>query len=70
MKTFEQLIDEAIKQNAGLIEFDGMNCNDYLEEDQEPCAGWDGESHRCSCGNRRVSWMLSDDKSYVYPEAH
>ena len=36
-----------------LIEFDGMNCNDF---DNNYCDGWDGYSRRCSCGNRRVEW--------------
>ena len=27
----------------GPIEFDGMNCNDYLEEDEVECGGWDGK---------------------------
>ena len=36
------------------IEFDGQNCNDYLGEDDPECMGWDGESRRCDCGNRRV----------------
>lgn len=42
----------------GLIEFDGMNCNDYKEDHEIECGGWDGESRRCECGNRRVSWDI------------
>lgn len=42
----------------GLIEFDGMNCNDYKEDHEVECGGWDGESRRCECGNRRVSWDI------------
>jgi hypothetical protein len=34
---------------GGFIEFDGANCDG-------PCAGWDGESRRCDCGNRLVAW--------------
>lgn len=31
------------------IDFNGSdNCED--------CKGWDGSSHRCQCGNRRVGW--------------
>ena len=41
-----------------LIPFDGQNCNDYLEDDEPECGGWDGESRRCSCGNRRVYWDI------------
>jgi hypothetical protein len=40
----------------GPIEFDGMNCNDYLDDDQPECSGWYGEDRRCECGNRRVYW--------------
>lgn len=39
----------------------------------ESCHGWDGISHRCSCGNRRVSWVSGDGHSfkspYIYAEA-
>lgn len=34
------------------VEFDGFNCEDVGND----CAGWDGESRRCECGNRRVYW--------------
>jgi hypothetical protein len=47
-----------VKQNGGTIEFDGMNCNDYLEDNQAECDGWDGDDRRCECGNRRVSWDI------------
>lgn len=47
---------EYVKLN-GPIEFDGMNCNDYLDDDQLECGGWDGESRRCECDNRRVYWQ-------------
>lgn len=30
-------------------DFDG---DDWCED----CRGWDGESGRCDCGNRRVTW--------------
>lgn len=36
---------------AGMIEFEGMNCDD--------CPGWNGISNRCDCGNRRVYWVWS-----------
>lgn len=46
--------------------FDGdYNC--------EVCEGWDGESHRCSCGNRRVGWVESSfdgRKMELYAEAY
>jgi hypothetical protein len=25
----------------------------------ESCGGWDGESRRCECGNRRVAWEFT-----------
>jgi hypothetical protein len=31
---------------SGYFGFEGNEC----------CRGWDGESSRCFCGNRRVSW--------------
>jgi hypothetical protein len=53
------------------VEFDGMNCNDYGDDTQ--CGGWDGSSHRCGCGNRRVSWSTmqnSDGRWSAYAEAY
>jgi len=39
---------------GGVDEFDGdENCGEYGE-----CGGWDGESRRCNCGNRRVYWEM------------
>lgn len=32
------------------VEFEG-------DWDCEGCFGWDGESRRCDCGNRRVYWQ-------------
>lgn len=45
------------------ISFCGMNCNDYLDENSTECEGWNGESRRCSCGNRRVAWSYYKDSS-------
>ena len=56
-----------------VIKFDGMNCNDYLEDDQMECDGWDGEDRRCMCGNRRVSWEIeknSDGTFYAVARAY
>ena len=50
-KTEEQIIAEAMPAAGEFIGFEGMNCDD-------PCAGWDGKSHRCECGNRRVYWEI------------
>ena len=60
MKTDEELITEAMPGEGEFIEFDGMNCNDRMDPDDPPCTGWDGKSHRCECGNRRVSWTVED----------
>lgn len=35
------------------VSFDGQNCDD--------CQGWDGESSRCECGNRRISLEVITD---------
>jgi len=32
----------------------------------EPC-GWDGESNRCHCGNRRIYWEWQDGMGYFTP---
>ena len=60
---FEELKKEAI-ENGGVEEFNGQNCDD--------CSGWDGESHRCNCGNRRMAWDFGGnfDNMYVYGEAY
>lgn len=60
--TAEAAIEAAKAECAtqGLIDFDGQNCNDYLEEGRE-CGGWDGHDHRCECGNRRVYWETGGD---------
>jgi hypothetical protein len=56
-KTRQEAIDAAVANaEDDYIEFDGMNCNDYLDDGDEECGGWDGESRRCDCGNRRVYW--------------
>ena len=50
-------------------EFNGFNCNDFGDRD---CKGWDGESRRCQCGNRRVSWEIEGtfENPRVYGEAY
>ncbi len=47
-------------EGVDFIEFDGMNCFDCSEEG-EKCRGWDGESRRCDCTNRRVDWEYDSD---------
>jgi cysteinyl-tRNA synthetase len=40
-----------VKQEGGYLEdFDNRR---YCED----CLGWDGESGRCECGNRRLKWQ-------------
>ena len=73
--TEEQAIEAAQTQaieDGGIDEFEGMNCNDY-SDDGTFCSGWDGESRRCDCGNRRVGWattQLSTGKWMAYAEAY
>jgi hypothetical protein len=66
---------EAFIVNArsnGPVPFDGQNCEDAWDEGAN-CAGWDGESRRCECGNRRVCLQTSRDKDGMwsaYAEAY
>jgi len=70
--------NELVKEKAiaskmaegGPFSFSG---EDYCED----CGGWDGTSHRCECGNRRVGWEtigdfedFDDGSYYVYGEAY
>ena len=59
--TYKQLVDKELSSGQTFWEFDGS-------DDCEDCSGWDGKDNRCNCGNRRVSWVLSDCKTFVYPE--
>lgn len=43
-------------------DFGGWNCNDYIDSEEDECSGWDGVSHRCNCGNRRVEWVADNTK--------
>jgi hypothetical protein len=40
------------------IPFDG-------DDDCEDCAGWDGHSPRCECGNRRVYWAVENGIAFA-----
>jgi hypothetical protein len=40
------MYDEDGQLLDGYIDFDGQNCNDCIEDDQAPCAGWDRLSRR------------------------
>lgn len=63
---FERLCAERVEsiKAHGFTSFHG---DDYCED----CSGWDGESRRCDCGNRRVSWSYDGgiDNMYIYGEA-
>lgn len=57
------------------IEFDGMNCNDFVVWDEDYCDGWDGVSRHCNCGSRRVGWVWEENEnscfsSILYAEAY
>jgi len=59
-------VEVAIRKNASTI-------YDFAGSDScEDCAGWDGESHRCECGNRRVYWAAEGDftNMTLYAEAY
>jgi hypothetical protein len=60
--------DEAIAaQKIGVL-ITSFGGDDYCEG----CSGWDMESHRCACGNRRVAWERDGDfeNMYVYAQAY
>jgi len=61
---FEELKEEKLS-SPNLYDFNG---GAYCED----CAGWDGESRRCECGNRRVSWESEGnfEDMYLYGEAY
>ncbi len=56
---------EQVRDTGALMPFNGFNCDG-------PCEGWDGESRRCQCGNRRVSWDWTGpfDAPRVFGEAY
>lgn len=66
-KTRQEAYD-AFVADAGddFIEFDGMNCNDWKDEDEMECAGWQVGDRRCECGNRRVSIEVDGDEKTGY----
>ena len=39
------------------VDFEGSDSCSWNWNDTD-CAGWDGYSHRCACGNRRVYWSV------------
>lgn len=73
-KTEQEAIDAFIRDSGDdFIEFEGMNCNDWLDDDADECAGWQVGEHRCDCGNRRVSICTDGDSTngfYAYACAY
>lgn len=58
-------IKKAESENFHFEEFSGKNCDD--------CTGWTVGSHRCDCGNRRMTWGSSFNDNgtvEVWPEAY
>lgn len=45
------------------ISFNGQDCC-------EDCSGWIPGSHRCECGNRRVSWVEGWSHSFKEPQIY
>ena len=70
LKLIEDFINNQYKlgkKENGCDDFNGMNCDDG------DCGGWDGESHRCYCGNRRVMLLTeqrTDGTWVAYGEAY
>jgi len=68
-ETEAEAISAAKRECDYHISFDGHNCNDI----DNNCAGWDGQSNRCDCGNRRVYWSVNktdEGRFYAYAEAY
>jgi len=63
-----EIQQKELTESKSYIDFNGSdNCED--------CPGWDGSSHRCACGNRRVSWDGNDSSDfflnpYIYGQAY
>lgn len=71
-KTEEEAIQKGI-DSPFPIDFVGQNCNDYLDDEESECLGWNGQDRRCYCGNRRVSWITEkqeDGQWLAYGEAY
>jgi len=49
-----------LRKSGDRVSFNG-------DEYCEGCDGWDGESRRCECDNRRVSWVRGWDHSFRNP---
>ena len=63
--TEEEAVEKVRPKDGEFIDFVGNNCDG-------PCSGWDGESRRCECGNRRVGFTTEKEANgnwYAYAEA-
>lgn len=65
---YDELVSNTLAQMKSFGSYTSFNGNDYCEK----CRGWDGESRRCECGNRRVNWAYDGDfeDMYIYAEAN
>lgn len=63
----QEAIAESMPGDGVYVEFDG---DDFCEG----CEGWDGESRRCYCGNRRIyweaGWGCTFQNMYVFPQVY
>jgi len=74
-KELQKMIDKKEKQtrNKKIKKYIRENGNDegYIsfhgDDNCEDCPGWDGFSHRCECGNRRMEWYDEDGEFYPEP---
>lgn len=56
-------LEEEIERLGTTLDFHDFSGSDSCEK----CRGWDGKSHRCDCGNRRVSWVAGYYHSFEKP---
>lgn len=62
--------EEAI--NTRIAEASELQGRGEYHCDCQDCESWDGVSHRCNCGNRRVCWSVNGGfkDPYVYGEVY
>lgn len=57
--------DEVAKRTLDALQSGGIGFSG--EDSCEDCSGWDGQSRRCNCGNRRVNWESGWGHSFKTP---
>ncbi len=64
---YAKLVQDKLANEGPYFDFGGdSSCNDG-----EGNCNWDGiDGNRCCCGNRRVTWVLSEDRTAVSAEAY